>query len=43
MVPLLEKRVTMEQESLEATFLVIQRTNFVERITIRFLKTTISP
>ncbi|MFJ9385112.1 PqqD family protein [Peribacillus sp. NPDC101481] len=38
MVPLLEKRVTMVQESSEATFLVIQRTNFVERITIRFFK-----
>ncbi|MGG3479131.1 PqqD family protein [Peribacillus frigoritolerans] len=38
MVPLLERRVTMVQESSEATFLVIQRTNFVERMTIRFLK-----
>lgn len=38
MVPLLERRVTLEQQSSEATFLVIQRTNFVERITIRFFK-----
>ncbi|MFD6439830.1 hypothetical protein ACFWDG_08450, partial [Peribacillus sp. NPDC060186] len=38
MVPLLERRVTLEHDSSEATFLVIQRTNFVERITIRFFK-----
>ncbi|MFD9624217.1 PqqD family protein [Peribacillus muralis] len=38
MVPLLERRVTLEQGSSESTFLVIQRTNFVERITIRYFK-----
>lgn len=39
MVPLLESRVTLEYESsLDIGFLIIQRTNFVERLTIRFLK-----
>ncbi len=38
MVPLLERRVTLEQGSADTTFLVIQRTNFVERMTIRYLK-----
>ena len=39
MVPLLESRVTLECESsLDIGFLIIQRNNFVERLTIRFLK-----
>lgn len=39
MVPLLESRVTVENDpSSETGFLIIQRTNFVERLTIRFLK-----
>ncbi|KQU18626.1 hypothetical protein ASG65_07655 [Bacillus sp. Leaf13] len=38
MVPHLERRVTLEHDSSEATFLIIQRTNFVEKITIRFFK-----
>ncbi|MFU2015162.1 PqqD family protein [Peribacillus butanolivorans] len=38
MVPHLERRVTLEHDSSEANFLIIQRTNFVERITIRFFK-----
>lgn len=38
MVPLLESRVTLECEpSLDIGFLIIQRNNFVERLTIRFL------
>lgn len=39
MVPLLESRVTLEYDSSsDSGLLIIQRTNFVERLTIRFLK-----
>ncbi|MFJ7638500.1 PqqD family protein [Peribacillus sp. NPDC097206] len=39
MVPLLESRVTLEMDSSsDLGFLIIQRTNFIERLTIRFLK-----
>ncbi|MGE7601701.1 PqqD family protein [Peribacillus sp. NPDC097675] len=39
MVPLLESRVTFECDSSSDTgLLIIQRTNFVERLTIRFFK-----
>src|SRR4051812_37347836 len=38
MVPHLEKRVSVERDSSNVTFLIIQRTNFVERMTIRFFK-----
>lgn len=37
MVPLLEKRVTLTKES-NGAFLIIQRTNIVERFTIRFFR-----
>lgn len=38
MVPLLEERVHLEQDNSEGSYLIIQRTNAVERFSIRFLK-----